>query len=82
MPSCVTEKGWPAIVSVPARDCTPVLAATLYDTRPLPLPLAPDEMLSHPALLEAAHAHPVVVLTSTSPLPPPLGADAPVGVMA
>ena len=62
-------KVWPAIVSVPLR-AAPVLAAALNCTDPLPLPLAPDVMVSHVALLAAVHPHPLLVVTLTGPLPP------------
>jgi hypothetical protein len=54
----------PAIVSVPLR-AAPVLAVTLNSTDPLPLPLAPDVMLIHVALVAAVHPHPLVVDTAT-----------------
>ena len=62
-------KVWPATVIVPVR-CGPVFAATENWTAPLPLPLAPLEMVIHAALLVAAHAQPVVVVTLMLPVPP------------
>jgi hypothetical protein len=62
-----TVKACPAIESVPLR-ALPVLAATLKPTEPLPLPLAPEVIVSHDALLLAFHAHPAVVVTATLPL--------------
>jgi hypothetical protein len=50
---------WPAIVSVPVR-AAPVLAEALNPTEPLPLPLEPDVIDSHAALLTAVHVHPFV----------------------
>jgi hypothetical protein len=58
------------MVSVPLR-AAPVLAATLNPTDPLPLPLAPDVMLIHEALLAAVHPHPLLVVTATGPPAPP-----------
>jgi hypothetical protein len=49
-------------------------------TVPLPDPLAPDEIVSHPALLEAIHEHPVGAETVTDPVPPAAVTDRDVGV--
>ena len=68
-PACVTVNVFPAIVSVPVR-CGPLLAATAYSTVPFPLPLAPAVTVTKPELLTAVHAHPLVVITFTLPLPP------------
>jgi len=57
----------PATVSVPLR-ALPVLAATLNPTEPFPVPLAPEVIASHEALLLAVHAQPLVVVTPTLPL--------------
>ena len=46
----------------------PGLAATSYDTVPLPLPLAPPVNVIHEALLVAAHAQPAPAVTVTVPL--------------
>jgi hypothetical protein len=59
----------PAIVSVPAR-ADPVLLATSTFTPPLPLPLAPDAIVSHDALLTAVHTHPLATLTDVATDPP------------
>lgn len=69
VPACETAKVLPAIVSVPVR-AGPVLAAIEKATVPLPLPLAPDVMVSQDALLVAVHAQPlpVVMLTELEPL--------------
>ena len=64
----------PATVRVPLR-AAPVLAATLNSTAPGPLPLAPDVMLSHDALLLAVQLHPLLVETVTG-LPGPAAAAA------
>jgi hypothetical protein len=63
---------WLAMVSVPDRD-GPVVAAAVNDTVPDPLPLAPDAMVIHEALLDALHAHPAPAVTATLPLPPDEG---------
>jgi hypothetical protein len=46
------------------------LAATLPDTVPLPLPLAPDVMAIHDALLVAVQAQPPAAETDTVEVPP------------
>src|SRR5574341_283269 len=66
---CVTVKVRPAMVIVSIR-CGPVLAATVNCTVPLPLPLAPLEIVIHAALLIAVHAQPDTVVTLTEPDPP------------
>jgi hypothetical protein len=58
----------PAIVSVPVREDVAVFAATLYPTVPLPLPLAPELMVSQVTLLVAVHAQPAATVTLTVPL--------------
>lgn len=47
---------------------------------PLPDPFAPDEIVSHPALLAAIHEHPVGAETVTDPVPPEAFTDRDVGV--
>jgi hypothetical protein len=47
---------------------------------PLPVPLAPDVILSQLALLVAVHVHPLVVVNVTLPDPPPLACDADAGL--
>ena len=54
----------------------PVVAAALYCTSPVPLPLAPDVIVSHDALLDAVQAQPAPVVTATRPVPPAAGWDA------
>src|SRR6476620_11257132 len=68
----VTVKVWPAIMSAAERG-PPVVAAALYATVPLPLPLAPEVIVSHAALLVAVQAHPAALVTGTLPVPPPAG---------
>ena len=60
----------PPTDTVATRAVVVALTATLYDTVPFPLPLAPDVMVSQPALLPAAHAQPVGAVTFTDPAPP------------
>ena len=60
----LTVKDCPAIVRVPVR-AAPELAATEYDTVPLPLPLL--ELVIHEALLVVDQAHPEVVVTASVP---------------
>ncbi len=47
-----------------------VLAATVNATAPGPVPLVPELMVIHAALLDAVHAQPEVVDTWTLPVPP------------
>ena len=55
----------------PAR-ARPLLAATLNATEPFPLPLAPEEIEIHDALLWAVQLQPVGEVTATgAPAPPP-----------
>ena len=63
----------PPTVSVPERE-GPVTAATLNETGPAPLPLAPDAIVIHGWLLEAVHGQPAVVVTVTVKGPPPVPA--------
>jgi hypothetical protein len=55
---------------VPVRDAPAVLAATLSDTVPLPVPLAPDDTVIHDALLVAVREQPVIPVTETLTVPP------------
>ncbi len=71
IPACVTVKLLPAIVSVPERVDTPVFAAALNETEPLPEPDAPAVTVSHAVLLlTAVHAQPAGAVTATVPVPP------------
>jgi len=66
----LTVKARVAIVSVPVR-AAPVLAATVKPTEALPVPVAPDVIVIHDALLLAVHRHALVVVTMTGvPVPP------------
>jgi hypothetical protein len=70
----------PAIVSVPVL-AAPVFAWAVKPTEPFPVPVAPEVMESHPALLVAVHAHPLVVVTPTVPVPPVAATDWLVGAI-
>jgi hypothetical protein len=59
-------------VSVPLR-APATFTAALNPTVPLPVPVAPDVMVSHGTLLLAVHAHALVVVTVTVPVPPSTG---------
>jgi hypothetical protein len=59
----------PAISIVPDRP-PPVVAATLYCTVDVPVPLAPLVIDSQSAWLDALQAHPASVVTVTLPVPP------------
>jgi hypothetical protein len=80
--ACVTVKDLPAIVSVADLAVVAVLAATVYPTLPLLLPLAPDVIVTHDAGLVAVQLHPLVVVTATVPVPPAAGCDRLTGEIA
>jgi len=68
--ACVAVNVWPAMVTVPVR-ASAVLAANDNETVPLPVPLAPDAIVTHAALDAAVHAHvDADAVTVTDPLPP------------
>jgi hypothetical protein len=69
---CTTVTVRPAMASVPDRD-GPVVEATVNVTVPDPLPLAPDAIAIHDALLVAFHVQPAPAVTATLPLPPAAG---------
>jgi hypothetical protein len=46
---------YPAMVSAPLRDALVVFVAARNIAVPFPMPLAPEGMVSHGALLEAVH---------------------------
>ena len=65
---CVTRNVFPAMVAVPVRGDVAVLASAVRTTCPLPAPLAPEVMCSHPDPLAstlAVHLQPVPVVTCT-----------------
>ena len=67
-PAWLTVNVCPAIVRVPVRDPAAVLAPTLYETVPLPVPLAPAVTEIHPTLVVAAHVQPALAVTFTVPV--------------
>jgi hypothetical protein len=70
-PLCVTVSVRPAIVRVPERGLVAVLAETLYETVPLPVPLLPPVTEIHDVLLlTPVHPHPLVVVTAAEWEPP------------
>src|SRR4051794_30645245 len=71
----VTVKVWPATVNVADRAAVVVFAAAVNVTVPPPVPVAPVAMTTHPALLDAVHAQPALVVTVTVPDPPAAAKD-------
>jgi hypothetical protein len=64
----LTVKSLPAIVRVPLREVAAVLAATVYEETPLPLPVV--LAVIQETLLDELQAQPAVAVTLTLPLPP------------
>ena len=71
----------PVIVRLPDCVSGEGLAATVNDTDPVPLPVAPDVMLIQLSLLTADHEQPAAALTVRLPFPPAAGMDALAGEM-
>jgi hypothetical protein len=69
-PDCVTETVCPATVSDPVRAVVDELAATEKKTVPLPLPDAPDVIVTKDELLTAVHVQPDWASTLIVPVPP------------
>ena len=63
LPCCLIVTVCPATVSVPVRAEREVFAAMLNAAVPLPLPLAPEVIVSQVALLVAVQAHPASAVT-------------------
>ena len=79
--ACVTVNARLAIVTVPVR-AAPVLAAIVIATEPLPLPLVPDVMVIHEALLTAAvQLQPAGAVTATGLMAPPVAATSRLAVL-
>jgi hypothetical protein len=78
----LTVNGRSAIVSVPERPPALLFAATLYETVPLPLPLAFEVIVIHDSPLVAVHAHPGWPAMVMVPFPPLAGAESVVGEMS
>jgi hypothetical protein len=71
----VTVNVQPAIVIVADLAAVVGLAAAVYPTLPVPVPLAPVEIVTHDAPLVAIQLHPAVVVTVTEPVPPVARSD-------
>jgi hypothetical protein len=69
-PASVMLKVWPAMVNEPLWPMLLPFAFTVYDTVPLPLPLAPAVICTNPELLTAVQPQPEGAITSTLPGPP------------
>jgi hypothetical protein len=80
-PACVSANAWPAIVSVADRGLVVPFAATLYDTVPFPLSVAPLVIVAHVWLLLADHVQPAGAVTVTVPVVAPAATDAPDGAI-
>lgn len=80
-PDCVRLKLCPAIVSVVMRGELPGFGATDRTTVPLPVPLAPLDMVTHEGGEETVHAQPKFVCTVTVWFPPEEPMEADRGVM-
>ena len=72
-PSWVTVNVWPAMVMVPVRCAVPVFAATMTPTVPLPVPVAPEPIVNHAALLVVLQAQVLPAVTPTATGSPPAG---------
>ena len=70
VPPCVTVTAWPATVSVAVRLEAVVLLEAVNPTEPDTVPPEPTAGVSHAALLETDHAHPVPAVTPTEDVPP------------
>ncbi len=70
-PTWLTVMVCPATVSVPVRAVVVPLAAAANVTEPLPLPVAPAEIVSQLLFDAAVHAQPLADTTATVPDPPP-----------
>jgi hypothetical protein len=66
---------------VPVRGVVLGFAATLYDTVPAPVPLAPPVTVIHDAWLAAVHGQPVAAVTAIVPAVAEALTDAPVGAI-
>ncbi len=64
-----TVKVFPATVNDAVR-AEPVLAATLYDIVPLPVPVDPDEIVIQETPVDVLHEQPLPAVTDMLPVPP------------
>lgn len=79
--ACVTVWSCPPIVIVPVR-AGPVFAPTEKLTVPLPVPLAPDVIVSHGAEATLVQPQPLAAVTAIAvALPPPAPTVCDVGLM-
>jgi hypothetical protein len=81
VPACVTVKVCPAMVTFAERVDVEVLAATLYPTEPLPVPLVPLVIVIQDTGLEAVHVHAAGSVTATVPCAPPEPTEALTGAI-
>lgn len=80
--ACVMVNVLAPTATVPVRDVVVGFAATVYETLPLPLPVAPLLTVIHEELLAAVHAQPVAAVTLMVPAPPSAATLADVAVIA
>ena len=73
--ACVTVIGLPATVRVATLELVVVFAVALKVTWPAPVPLVPDPIGSHDALLLADQAQPAGAVTEIDPAPPAAAKD-------
>lgn len=78
---CEIVKASPPIVTVAERPDVPVFAATAYATVPLPLPVAPEVIVTQALGVVALHAQPPGAVTVIVPLPPVAATACEVGVI-
>ncbi len=78
---CEIVNACPPIVSVDDRADVPVFAATENATVPLPLPLAPEVIVTQESGVVAVHAQAAAAVTVTLPLPPDAATACDVGVI-
>src|SRR5439155_21469938 len=69
VPACVTVKSWLPIEIRPVRAAVPGLAATVYDTVPLPAPLGGDTESQESGVL-TGHVHAAAVTPIVLAVPP------------
>ena len=64
---------WPARLSVPDRGRLEGVSSAVNATAAAPAPLWPEVMRTHDIGEVAVQVHPALVLTATTPDPPPQG---------
>ena len=70
MPACTTVKIKPAKVTLVVLEAASVLAETEYVTVPLPVPFAPEVIVTHDATLAVVQLQVLEVVTVRLPVPP------------